>query len=89
MLSYNKYIYIYLVFSYIGINSGDGYVTIVPALLPTGIQQTMTIPSYVSSIYFTICGAAGGSYTYSSTTNSSGGGGICIRTIVPVSSGKL
>ena len=62
------YLYIYYYITILGVNNGDGYVTIVPALLSSGLQQTMIIPSQVSSIAFTVCGAAGGSYTYSSTT---------------------
>ena len=73
----------------IGVNTGDGYVTIVPALLSSGSQQTMIIPSLVSSIAFTVCGAAGGSRDYSSSI-AVGGGGMCLKTKnIPVTTGKL
>ena len=49
----------------------------------------MIIPSLVSSIAFTICGAAGGSRDYSSST-AVGGGGLCLKTkSIPVTAGKL
>ena len=49
----------------------------------------MIIPSLVSSIAFTVCGAAGGSRDYSSSI-AVGGGGMCLKTKnIPVTTGKL